>query len=288
MQKLDSKKKVKKTLPVISACGMTDKGRNRENNEDNLLIDSEMGLYVVSDGIGGHQAGEKASEIVVKVLPIQLNNRLQSAGEKDDDILSALSVSIRHLNRQIFQHASEVQEYRGMGATIVSCLVKKSSAYIAHLGDSRIYLLRQGVMEQLTDDHSVVSMLQKLGKLTQKQVKSHPMKHVIMRFVGMEADFPPDVKQINLQAGDRILLCSDGLTDMLSDREIGQILLDETNLTSVCAKLVNEANAAGGRDNITVVVVQYGQKEDKKRKRKQKIRLKRQKIEIQPEEEAEA
>jgi protein phosphatase len=114
------------------------------------------------------------------------------------------------------------------------------------------------------------------------------MKHVIMRFVGMEADFPPDVKQINLQAGDRILLCSDGLTDMLSDREIGQILLDETNLTSVCAKLVNEANAAGGRDNITVVVVQYGQKEDKKRKRKQKIRLKRQKIEIQPEEEAEA
>ncbi|MCE1248606.1 MAG: Stp1/IreP family PP2C-type Ser/Thr phosphatase [Firmicutes bacterium] len=284
MQSPENKKKVKKSPLVVTASGLTDKGRNRENNEDNLLIDPELGLYIVSDGIGGHQAGEKASEVVVKVLPIELNERLRNSPQDDDGTLSALSIAIRHLNRLIFQHASEVPEYRGMGATIVSCLVKNNAAYIAHLGDSRIYLVRQGVMEQLTDDHSVVSMLRKLGKLTPQQIRSHPMKHVIMRFVGMEADFPPDIKKISLQPGDRILLCSDGLTDMLTDREIGQIILDEADLKATCKKLVDSANEAGGRDNITVVVVQYGARDDKKRKRKQKIRLKRQKIEMIPEE----
>jgi len=256
--------------PAISAAGMTDKGKIRDNNEDNFYIDEEFGFFIVSDGIGGRQAGEKASEVVVTVLPIQINSIINTSRPEE-----ALERSIQFLSNQLREYADEVQELRGAGATIVSCLIRDGKAFIAHMGDSRVYLMRRGVFELLTEDHSIVSMLLKIGNITKKQARSHPARHTITRYVGMKSRGIPDVRPVDLLPGDRFLLCTDGLTDMLGDREIGQILLEEPDPDKACKKLIDGANKAGGKDNITAVIIRYGEEKKKRGKKRQKVHVKR-------------
>ncbi len=256
--------------PAIIAAGMTDKGRLRDNNEDNFYIDEEFGFFIVSDGIGGRQAGEKASEVVVTVLPIQVNSIINTSDPAD-----VLERSIQFLSNQLREYADEVRELRGAGATIVSCLIRDGKAFVAHLGDSRVYLMRRGVFELLTEDHSIVSMLIKIGNITKKQARTHPARHTITRYVGMKSRGIPDVRPVDLLPGDRLLLCTDGLTDMLGDREIGQILLEEPDPDRACKELIDRANEAGGKDNITAVIIRYGEEKKKGGKKRQKIRVKR-------------
>ena len=272
-----------KEIPVITAAGITDKGLVRENNEDNFYVDEKFGFFIASDGIGGRQAGEKASEVIVKVLPLQVASIIDKV-----DPVSALEKTIQFLSSQLREYADEVPSLRGAGATIVSCFIRNRKAFIAHLGDSRAYLMRRGIFEQLTEDHSIVSMLLRIGTITGRQAKTHPARHTITRYVGMKRNGLPDIRPVYIMPGDRILLCTDGLTDMLTDREIGQILLEENEPKNACKSLVKNANLAGGKDNITAVVIKYGEEKRRRNAKKiEKVRVKRFKPYEEPEEQRE-
>jgi protein phosphatase len=237
---------------LYRAAGLTDTGRVRRNNEDNFAVDSGLGLFVVSDGMGGLQAGEVASEIVVKDLPALVREGLLSGGKA----LSVLSESIAVLGGRVVDLGIKNPSSRGAGATVVACLAHGRKAAIAHLGDSRAYLLREGSLERLTEDHSIVAMMLRLGQITKEQADNHYARNVISRYVGMQSDVTPEAREIDLIGGDRLLLCSDGLTNMVPEEEIAKMLIEE-DVDSACRLLVDAANRAGGKDNIAVVLVAF-------------------------------
>lgn len=264
---IDDKRKERELILKSTAAGKTDRGRKRELNEDNFSINEDIGLFVVTDGIGGLNAGEKASEIVATVLPMKVREALQ---ENDPDNIEALgdilSDSISYISKQIHKYSSENNIKKGAGATVVAAIVRGDQVVIAHMGDSRAYLMRGDEIELLTLDHSIVAMLLITGQITKKEAEMHPARHTITRYVGMPGKQKPDITIKKLQDGDRILLCTDGLTGMVEDSEIAwflsdeeddvEILSEEHDLDRVCQRLVDAANEAGGRDNITAVVIQ--------------------------------
>ncbi len=264
---IDETKKEMEIILKSSAAGKTDRGRKRELNEDNFSINEDIGLFIVSDGIGGLNAGEKASEIVATVLPMKVREALQQNNPDGMEALGdILSDSISYISRQIHKYSSENNIKKGAGATIVACIVRGDQAVIAHMGDSRAYLMRGDEIELLTLDHSIVAMLLVTGQITKKEAEVHPARHTITRYVGMPGKQKPDITMKKLMDGDRILLCTDGLTGMVEDEEIAWLLSDEEDdvemlsekqdLDRVCKRLIDAANEAGGRDNITAVVVQ--------------------------------
>lgn len=241
----------------ITSYALTDVGRVRKHNEDAFCIHDDIGLFVVSDGMGGHQAGEVAAEIVVKALPVQVSSAMKSTiAMNENGIVEILKQSIINLNRHVYQKTSETPNLRGAGATVVACLVHDNITAIAHMGDSRVYLMRRGNLDQLTEDHSVVAMLMRLGQITAKEASNHPSRHTLTRHVGMESSIGPDVQMLNLQDGDRLLLCTDGLTNMVNDKNIGDILWNEPDIKVACERLITAANETGGKDNITVLIIQ--------------------------------
>lgn len=260
----------------IIAVGLTDTGKVRDHNEDAFAIDKEQGFFIVSDGMGGHQAGEMASTMVVKAVPLQLATFLGDPSSVDETLMvAALHQAIGDLSRQIYERALQTSALRGMGATVAACLVRNKTAAIAHMGDSRVYLMRSAVLERLTEDHSLVGMLLKLGQITKRQAKNHPARHTLSRYIGMEADVGPEVQLLDLEIRDRLLLCSDGLTNMVTDRAIAEILWAEPDLNVACGKLVQAANDAGGEDNITALIVQYGDWDKRPEPKKTKISVRR-------------
>jgi PPM family protein phosphatase len=254
----------------VKACGATDRGRVRDHNEDNYYIDEELKLFIVADGVGGHQGGKKASEIVVTILPLLLNEAL--AGGAGEAARDALESSVRALNRKVFEKSQEIDELRGMGSTLVSCFIRNEKAYIANMGDSRGYLLRDRKIQKVTEDHSMVQSMVRMGQIDARQAEKHPLRHVITRYVGMEGNFGADITEVDLMEGDRILLCSDGLTDMLPERAIVKLASDDGDSRSLCQTLVDKANDAGGRDNVTVLVVQIGDRAMEKAKPHKHVR----------------
>jgi len=261
---------------AILAAGLSDTGRVRDHNEDAYSIVEDLGLYILSDGMGGHEGGEVASKMVTEALPINMAPILPASSNfHEHQLLEALQQSICNLNRVIHRKASEVTELMGMGATVVACLVRRNIAAIAHLGDSRAYLMRNGAFEQLTEDHTIVDLLLKLGQISKKQAEKHPARHALTRYVGMEGDMEPEIGLLELKSGDRLLLCSDGLTNEVSNRKIGEILRTESDLNTVCEKLVQTANDAGGRDNITVLIIQVDGYEGKTQGKKNKVLVRR-------------
>jgi len=258
-----SSNKLKADIPAsrttINAFGITDPGRTRDHNEDTFSISDDLGLFIVSDGIGGHRGGEIASKIVVEALPYKIASALsESSRTEENQKIGILRNAIGDLSKQIYLKGSEVHELQGMGATVVACLISKDIATIAHLGDSRIYLLRKGAFEQLTEDHTISQLLLLSGQINKRQAKKHPTRNVLTRYVGMESTLEPETALLELQDGDRLVLCSDGLTNEITNRQIGEMLCCEADIKKVCKKLVDAANAAGGKDNITAMVIQYG------------------------------
>lgn len=246
------------TVPVF-AEGLTDPGKQRSNNEDAFSFDREFGIFIVSDGVGGEQAGERASEATVKLLPFMLKEAVRKGTVKrDDELIFVISSTVKALNRKVFEYSQSVDELKGMGATLVFCFVRERKVFCAYMGDSSVFLMRDGEMECLTEDHSLIHVLLEQGKITHKQARSHPFRNVILRYIGMEEDRGPDVSAFEYREGDRILLCSDGLTDMVPEKTIASILWKEDSLKTVCSSLIDAANLAGGRDNITAVAVQIG------------------------------
>jgi len=241
---------------LIEHAGLTDRGLVREENEDNWSAVLDQGLFIVSDGMGGHFGGAVASKIVVEALPELLRKRMagiedlagSKAAKRVEGVLAELSVQVREQTRG-------EPGLEGMGATVVLAMVRGYQALIAHMGDSRAYLLRAGRLRQLTKDHSIVQLLVDAGEITSQEALTHPARGQVTRSVGMEGEALPEVDHLDLEPGDRLLLCTDGLTGMLGDREIEAILCGGGSPKDACRQLVDAANGAGGKDNVTALVL---------------------------------
>jgi protein phosphatase len=246
----------------ILSFGETDPGKKRANNEDAYLVNDGLALYAVADGVGGSEAGEVASRIAVDTLVEAMPDLL---GDKDrtppselrsGDVpeLAAFRHAVTLANRNIREEAGKDPARSGMGTTLTALLLARKRTFLAHIGDSRAYRLRGGTLAQLTNDHSVVAEQVRSGLLTPAQARTNPNRHMITRALGIDQEAAPDLMEHPVQPGDTFLLCSDGLTEMVSDRELAK-LLGSAEPRQAIRGLIEAANAAGGVDNITAVVV---------------------------------
>ena len=246
----------------IKACGLSDVGLTRAHNEDYFEIDPQHRLYVVADGMGGHSHGEVAAQIAVNGI------RDFVAKSADQDITwpfgmdaslsrhaNLLKMAVRIAHDHVLRAISKDGSLYGMGTTVVGLLLSGYNAAVAHVGDSRAYRLRNGRLEQLTQDHTWVNEQVVAGFLSKEQARSHPLKNVVTRALGGESDVLVDVRELEILSGDIYLLCSDGLTGMLSDADINERLSSGRTLHEICRTLVNDSNARGGIDNVTVVLL---------------------------------
>lgn len=238
--------------------GLSDVGRVRKRNEDSLSVDPVSGLFIVADGMGGHLSGNVASRIVVEALPPLVFSSLDGVM----DIASAEAAekvcgAIARLSERMRAESDGKPGFSGMGSTMVMALVRNGVALVAHLGDSRAYIFRNGVLRMLTRDHSVVQFLYDAGEITFDEMEKHPAKNQITRYVGMGGEAEAEARAFPLTGGDRILLCSDGLTGMVDEPKIAKALLAEPDTGLACKKLVEMANESGGKDNITVVILDW-------------------------------
>ena len=248
-------------MKVISA-GLSDVGQARDNNEDNFRVVEEEGLFVVCDGMGGHASGEVASQMAVdeiarffaetrKTLGMPVSGTSHLSPEE-----VALQEAIAVANERVFFHSLRNNECGGMGTTVVALLEAGDNIVLAHVGDSRIYRLRDGNFSQVTEDHSLLNHLIQTQGLSEDEIARFENKNVILRAVGLKDVVEVDTQVAHKFPGDIYLLCSDGLSDMVDDREMGEILQDHANdLPEACQALIDAANRNGGHDNITVVLV---------------------------------
>jgi serine/threonine protein phosphatase PrpC len=252
----------------IRYAGSTHVGMKRAHNEDNFFLLAEENLYIVADGMGGHASGEVASQIAVETLA---NFFIDTARDreitwpyKEDRAVTydenRLITGIKLANRRVYETAQSDSRYRGMGTTIVSLVCGPTGAYVGHVGDSRGYLLRDGKIEQVTEDHSLLNDYLKVHKLTQEEIEHFPHKNVIVRALGMKDSVSVDIHKLAPRPGDIYLLCSDGLSGMLNDGVILEALNESgRDLEKACQNLIARANANGGQDNITVVLVEFSE-----------------------------
>jgi len=240
----------------VTYAGLTDRGRVRPHNEDNWFGDAKQGLFIVSDGMGGQMGGAIASQLVVELLPTMLRERLEPSLKLSvSEWRKKLSETLEDLSLHIRLSTWGKSGLHGMGATVVVALLRENHAIIAHMGDSRAYLLRHGLLQQLTKDHSVVQFLLDAGEIGPQEIRMHPARGQITRFVGMLGDPLPDLSEIPLRPGDRLLLCTDGLTGLISSQQVQSIIESRSAADRICSRLINAANLAGGYDNITAVVI---------------------------------
>lgn len=250
---------------LTSFGSRTDIGCLRDHNEDSLVVTPP--LFAVADGMGGHAAGEVASEIAVRVLS-------ELAPEHPDG--EALGRAIEEANRAVIQAAREGRGRQGMGTTMTAAMLEGERLVIAQVGDSRAYLLHQGKLQQLTRDHSLMADMIEAGQLTPEEACTHPQRSVITRALGSDAHLHPDIYEINVETGDRLLICSDGLSGMIFDDQIENTLRRVQDPQRCASQLVNEAIAAGGHDNVTVIVADvtgYAEVRRKKLARKTKLSI---------------
>ena len=239
-------------MHVICAA-KTDVGLIRSGNEDNYLMVPERGIFVVADGMGGHAAGEVASEMAVQLISRDLGS---FKGLNVDDAATRMTGAVKSANNAIFERTLAEHDKRGMGTTATCLVLHGTNRYmIGQVGDSRAYLLREGRFHQLTKDHSYVQEQVDLGYLTPEQARTHPYANVITRCVGASADVMPDIFSGTVRAGDVFLLASDGLTGMVEDEVLQSILQSQGNPERWVDKMVAEANRRGGLDNITCIIV---------------------------------
>jgi PPM family protein phosphatase len=238
----------------LSSFAGTDVGRARSGNEDSYFCGRTV--LAVADGLGGHQGGEVASAAAAEPLAALDGREFADPAEAAE----ALTATIREANAAILDRAAGDPGLWGMGTTVTAAaLAGERHLQLAHVGDSRAYLLRDGSLEQLTTDHTVVAELVRRGRLTPAQAAIHPERSILTRAVGLDPRVPVDTPDpLELQDGDQVLLCSDGLTEPVDDDQIAQLLSAEPDGNAACQALIDAANAAGGPDNITVVLLRVG------------------------------
>lgn len=248
----------------MTSVSVSDVGRKRKSNEDSYYASDEQALYVVADGMGGHAAGEVASHTAVQTIeefikltstdqeitwPFGLDETLSLSGNR-------LKTAIRYANRRLLDATRERSDYEGMATTVVAVLGEGRRANIAHVGDSRVYLIREGALTRLTSDHSWVNEQVLSGLIDLEQARTHPLRNVVTRALGGKEDLQVDLQVLELVDGDLLLLCSDGLTSMISDEEIlGILQASGDDMQEASRELIAAANRSGGEDNITAVLI---------------------------------
>ena len=247
----------------LRTFGISDVGRRRERNEDSFLINEDLGLAVVADGMGGHLGGEYASKLAVSTVE-EIINSLESDPEitlqegvkiRQGDYSGYLRYATQMASIRIYEKAMSDSTLHGMGTTAVAALFRQNKVYIANVGDSRAYRIRDGKIQQITKDHSLVGEQIRAGIISEDDARAHRLKNIITRSVGFQEDVDTDVDIRIVREGDRFIMCSDGLSNLVGDDELCQIVQDN-DLESACRHLIDIANERGGDDNITVVIAE--------------------------------
>ena len=247
----------------VKAFGLTHVGRQRQHNEDAFLVEDRARLFLVADGMGGHAAGEIASRIAVDSITEFILHTKEDDGtwphaydEQFRRSTNRLMAAVRMANTRVLEAMRKDARLRGMGTTVVACLAEDNTVSVAHVGDSRAYLIREGQLSRITNDHSWVFEQVQAGMLTESEAEKHPLRNVITRALGGALQVTPDASEIEARPGDVFLLCSDGLTGMVPESEILRVVTANSgNLQQACEQLIDAANERGGLDNVTAVLV---------------------------------
>lgn len=241
----------------IDGEGKSDIGKVRQANQDAFAVDQDHLIYIVADGMGGHSGGEIASwKAVEAALAVIRQGVTGNAGATPEMLKKLIVQSVQSANEEVHRMASEDRALHGMGTTLVLLCVHDATAYIGSVGDSRVYLWRNAQLRQVTHDHSLVNEYVRLGTLSAEEASTHPLKHIISRAVGVHQQVEVDHFEVPLKPDDLFILCSDGLTNMLDNDEMGTILSGVGNdAAKTCQELITRANAKGGLDNITIVAL---------------------------------
>lgn len=238
---------------ILRSAARSDVGRKRRANEDCYALAPDLGLYLVADGMGGHTAGQVASELAAEAAV----GALRALDGAEAVPTEKLRYSVAAANRAIFAAARTRPELSGMGTTLVTLLACGGRLALAHVGDSRAYLVRAGRIRQLTDDHSLVAELVRRREISERDARGHPHRHVLTRALGVRQVVEADLAEMTPTPGDIFVLCSDGLTGHVDDAEIARTVSSDSDLDVACDRLIDLANHRGGDDNITVVIVGY-------------------------------
>jgi PPM family protein phosphatase len=247
----------------IEAFGLSDVGKKRTRNEDSFLVSDELKLYIVADGMGGHSGGEYASRLAVATMEEVISSMntdpeatvISGVNSEETEYGDRLKYAIEVASQKIFDQALYDPDLKGMGTTITAVMIDDgNSAYVANVGDSRVYLIRDNKIEQKTVDHSLVSEQMRAGLISESDAKKHKLKNIITRSVGYQEEVEIDLVSFKLELNDRILLCSDGLTNMIDDDILLKTTSDVTDIHEACSQLVKLANENGGEDNISVIL----------------------------------
>lgn len=237
---------------------VSDIGKAREKNQDAYYASNDLSLplYMVADGMGGHNAGEIASTMAMNIIKKNFFENKEQLTDKET-IFGIIKKSIEEANTKIYLKSLENENCKGMGTTITLAYIFKNEIFIGHVGDSRAYLIRNGNIIQITEDHSFVNELVKIGSITKEEAINHPKKHMITRAVGSSSVIEMDLIVRSYEENDILLLCSDGLSNMLKEFEISQVFDTEKDIQKACETLAQMANQKGGHDNITVVAIKF-------------------------------
>ena len=241
---------------MIKAYAKSDQGKVREINQDYFYISNsldEVQLYILADGMGGYNGGEIASKLAVQTAKNYIQNNFKDIEKDKDSIIQLLGSSMEYANMVVYEKSKETPELQGMGTTLEICLIYNNKVYIGHVGDSRIYRIRKQFIRKLTQDHSYVQKLVKEGTITKEQAAHHPQKNMLMKALGCNAFVEPDVMVKGFLKDDILIICSDGLTNLVDQETIYEMA--SKNMEQATKDLVKLANDRGGYDNITVVII---------------------------------
>jgi len=241
----------------LAAVGKTDRGLVRANNEDEFYLDEKLGLLVVADGMGGHASGEVASKLAVNVIRDYFHGPQKLIGRSNpafSEATNKLNCAIRLANQAVYEVAQSSPVLKGMGTTIVAVLLTGNKLSIAHIGDSRAYLIRAGNIDQLTEDHTMVNEQVRREIITKEEADKSEMKNVLTKALGISAKMEADLDELTMFGDDMLFLCTDGLSTMVSDEAALKIISQSGDFNAVCDALISAANKNGGKDNITVVI----------------------------------
>jgi serine/threonine protein phosphatase PrpC len=247
----------------VKIAGFTDIGLRRNHNEDHIGFNQQHAIAVLADGMGGHQAGEVAAHMAVNSVLEKLQKLCEGKSSvpiTSSQLLEFVSNTISHSNTVIFNSAASINEHKGMGTTLVAAVIKDSKIYAGHVGDSRLYLFRGRALRRITRDHSLVQDLIDKGFYTEEEAKSASVGHIVTRALGTKAEVEVDTIEHDAQLNDVLLLCSDGLSDMVADWQIEETLADhQKDINEIAKRLIMLANRNGGKDNISVILMQVQQ-----------------------------
>lgn len=240
----------------MKSFAKTDVGKARQMNQDYYYIskpEDKLQIYILADGMGGYNGGEIASNLATKSAKSYIENNFNAIGKNRDEILKLLKDAMEYANMVVYEESQKNEQLQGMGTTLDVCFIYNNKIYIGHVGDSRIYRIRKDIIRKLTKDHSYVQQLVEDGKITREEADHHPKKNMLLKALGCTAYVEPDIRARNFEKGDILLMCSDGLTNMVSESVIYEKVKE--NPEKAPEELVKLANEAGGYDNITVVTI---------------------------------